>query len=524
MPKDEMPIEQQPVMSPSLPAPSAGGSNRRLRLWLLCGVGVAAAMTLLAVLVAVFVTGANPTAPPPVFNPKDSPWWWSRMACYLGAAIVFILGMLALPKVLPAAWGHRRLIVVMILFAVAMRAPLFFIPGKNGFDYNNYLWNGAMTAHLQSPYQYSYNQIRLEGKGNQAVRDLVEEKGSSALAPVAYTGKEILARANHPNGPPGYPPVAEGLFGLGHLLTPFNLTGWRLILLALDLLTAVLTLSLIRGAGMPLAAWSAYLWNPLLLFETYVDGHVEIAAVALVVLAVWLLSRRYFIAFGAVVAQAMAVKLWPAYFLVYLVRPAWRHKWKVLLALVVFGILGAELMVPYLIAIHGTTSVAWYVGSSHDNQGLHYLLDQANESVVQWLGLHEKSDRLARMAGYALWLIVLAWSVLRRWDNAYQLCFRVGVALLFFWLQQATIYPWYYQAVIPFAAVTLRPSLLAWTLLLPLTQLPLADPVFEDWYNWNYLMLIVHAPVGLLLVLELFNWPRRPAQAKASAPAPAGPA
>lgn len=492
---------------------TVGGALRRLLLWLLCGVAIVAAMTTLSVLVSTIYPGGTNTMEEKAAIALDTPWWWVRMICYMSAAVVFILGMLLLPKALPQALTGRRLVVVIFLLAMAMRAPLFFIPAKNGFDYNNYLWDGAMSGHLQNPYQYKYSEIRNEGKGNTTVRGLVEKQGSSLLAPRAYTGKEILGRTNHQGMQSAYPPVAQFFFGLAHRITPFNVTGLRLLLLGMDLLTALLVLSLIRKAAMPLAALSAYLWNPLLLFETYVDCHQELVTVAIIVLAVWLLSRKRFVSFAATAALAMAAKVWPAFIMIYLIRPAWKNKKILIIALAVFAVLGAGIMAPYYLELRNNKTLAWYAANSHDMQGLHILLDKANEKIVQWLGLHETNDRIARNMGYAIWFIVLAWSAFRRWDNPYQFCFRLGIAMLIFWLQAATIYPWYYQTVIPFAAITLRPSLLAWSLLMPLGQMVLADQTFNMFPVEDIIVWGVHLPVWILLGLELLGWPRRPAQA-----------
>jgi hypothetical protein len=518
-------------------------------LWAAHGIFLAGLFAFLAIAVNTFAY-ANPLASAEQRAAQDPLWWWTRMIVFLTAGLVYLLGLLLLPKpatrplpfnpstgrFTPAPVHPARIPVKLILFillvAVAMRAPAFFMPAKNGFDYNRYLWDGAVLAHGQNPYQYTPEEILKQGKGDATIRSLVKLKGSGAFDHVAYTGGDILDRFNHPDQRTPYPPLAQAFFALGHLITPFNLTGWRVVLMLFDALAALAVLSLLRSSKLPVVWWAAYLWNPIVIQETYIDAHLEMVVAAGLIAFAWCLCRKKFITSAVILAAAAAVKIWPAALILFILRPAWRQKVQLLLALAVFAVVAAALLLPQRFATGPTKTegVGTYLWSSHDNQGAHQLCDKAEgylrdqvpaiqnlgHRFEQLLHLRDHSDVLARIFGYLLpWLAFLTWMALRPWQNSYQLCFNMGLAMLMFWLLAPTNYPWYFTTVLVFGAVTKRPALLLWSCTLTLTHLLMGADFLPHNHFWafvaqhNLIIWTVHLPIWILLILEIFNLPRR---------------
>ena len=107
--------------------------------------------------------------------------------------------------------------------------------------------------------------------------------------------------------------------------------------------------------------------------------------------------------------------------------------------------------------------------------------------------------------GRGLMMLVLLsavlWLGLRQPCNTITLCRRIGLAILLMLLLSPALWPWYYVAVIPLAAVASpRLGLILWTALLPLCYL---EGDLLSMYDLTYLM---HLPVWLILVGE-WIWP-----------------
>lgn len=471
------------------------------------------------------------------------------MMLYLCAAVTFGLTVIVMPRATLRPW----MIGAIVLVAVGMRAPMFAVPHRGGVDFNRYLWDGAMSAHGRNPYQYSPRQlldmlkpttpVKLAApwQGQQAgsevsvdrraARTMIQTGAATATAQTQLDapdaeleqlireGSTILGQCNHPTLRTPYPPAAQGMFALAYRIAPFSLNAWRAVLAGFDVLAAIAVLGLLWRSRLPLAAWSVYLWNPLLVMEIYYSGHMEIAVAAAVAIFAWLLVSGRLAWAAAALAWAAAAKAWPLLLGAFLVRAGWRDKRRLAVAMLVLGVLVAATMIPYTLANRGNNSgPGTYAKTSHDNYLAHWVFDRVDQKVLGPMGLieptsdelgHRKLDQYARMMGSALTVLAALWIGLRRPSSRADVtCLRLGAVMILYLLLGPTTYPWYYVGIIPLAAVSGRPSLMAWSVLLPMAYFPRAlfpqTVIFGD----GPLMMLVHLPVWILLGLELVRWPR----------------
>ena len=114
--------------------------------------------------------------------------------------------------------GPRRVsrwsAAAMVLLALAMRLPWFFVPAQPGDDYRRYLWDGAVTANGLNPYAHSPEDVARRDVGDPQWRRL------------AQRGQATLTAINHPHLRTIYPPAAQGAFALAYRISPFSLTAW----------------------------------------------------------------------------------------------------------------------------------------------------------------------------------------------------------------------------------------------------------------------------------------------------------
>ncbi len=386
----------------------------------------------------------------------------------------------------PAIW------VVMIAVAVLMRLPCFFVPASSGGDYCRYLWDGAVTAKGINPYVHSPQQVSQGRVDNLTLEQL------------ARSGRVTLEGINHPELRTMYPPIAQGAFALAHWIAPFDLTGWRIVLLAFDVLAALAVVGLLRATGSPLSLAFLYLWNPLLVTETYGSCHLDILAAAMVAMFAWALVTNRPIAATIALALAIGVKLWPVLLLPFLLRLLW-GKWRRLAASA--GILGALVVmmaIPFASAFgaESDSGLLTYARVWTGRSGAYLAFDKLGWWLRGELSLGMDGHYVGRGLMMLVLLSAVLWSALRQPCNTITLCRRIGLAILLMLLLSPALWPWYYVAVIPLAAVASpRLGLILWTALLPLCYLE-GDLVFR--YDLTYL---VHLPVWLILVGE-WVWPR----------------
>ena len=444
----------------------------RLWFWLSCGVG------LLGLMIAAAIEGRSR----PVW--VDGPAGIGPLTILsVAAGAVYLIAVLLAPRGRLKAWQ----IILLVLVAVGMRLPMWLAPPVHGWDYCRYFWDGALTASGVNPYRYSPQQV-VEGR----VSD-------PKVARTVQQGQEFLEGINHPHLRTLYPPIAQGIFAAAYWLKPFDLTAWRLVLLAFDAAAAALVILLLRRAGLPVAMCAIYLWNPVLVSETYFYGHVDLALGAVVLLFAWALVSRRIILAGVVLALAVGIKLWPALLIFFLIRQGWAQKRKLVLSLVIFCLLLGLMAIPYLAAF-GSQGDSGLLTYSSDWQWRHgaYALFARLGWWLKWV-LHLSVE--GRMVGRGLMMLVLlavaVWQGMRRDRNAKSLCASMAVVGVMMLLLGPTLWPWYYVGLLGLVAVGGCPvAALAWAALLPLANLP------EGSMPEGLLVCLLHMPIWILLAVQ----------------------
>ncbi len=413
-----------------------------------------------------------------------------HLPLYVLAAMIHLVAILDSRQVRDS----RSALIFVVALALLLRAAAFLTPESREGDYYRYMWDGAVAAHGISPYRFPPAQV-LDGK--------VE---SPELLKLSQEGRDVLKRINHPELRTLYPPVAESLFALGYWIGPFNSTAWRAVLLLLDVGAGALILLMLQWAKLPVAWSIAYLWNPLLVVETYHYRHLDLALAPFLLLFLWgaWKKRPYLAACG--LAAATAVKIWPVLLLPVLLTRFWSKRLLLVKATLAFTILLALLFVPYWASVRtapssGTVAYAttWY----------------ANELAfrpIQAMGL-----KLSRMAGYAVEGRVLARAILlvlllgtalglglrARGRGVEHTALAISTVVLLMLLAGPTVYPWYFLPAVALAPFLKRPAFLFWTPLLILTYLSRSAP------HPSWLLLMVHLPAWLILILQLRELFRR---------------
>lgn len=408
------------------------------------------------------------------------------LLCELGACGLYLI----IVGTVRTHYVGRLHLTGIILVGVLLRLITMQSIPVQGSDYYRYLWDGAVTANGISPYAYSPENI--------LQNQISDEDVSPNLQQLAQKSENILRRINHPHLRTIYPPVAQGLFALAYLLTPFKILGWRIVLLVFDVIAVVLLLLMLRSAKLPLVYIVVYLWNPLLIYETHCRGHLDLIVGVLILLFVWALIRHYIVIAGVVLALAVGVKLWPLLLIPFLIFPLRRNLASTAKTLGVFAGVTLLIMIPFTTAMRHSpdSGVVAYIQTWDANAGTYWAFNWIGCGLAEIFANRIDGRILARGMVVLIVFIVSIWQARKTGKDTRQLSRRIGIVFILMLLLSPTVYPWYYIVVIPLAALALRWTFLLWTLLLPMSYFS------NDIVNHNMLMLLTYTPVWVLWLRE----------------------
>jgi hypothetical protein len=337
-----------------------------------------------------------------------------------------------------------------IILAAGLLARILLLPGAPTLseDVYRYLWDGHLVAHGVNPFPHAPSDPELTPYRNGLLRHL-----------------------NHADVPTIYPPLAQLLFAstAAILETPL---AWKLMLLALETILVLAVLRLLRNRGLPRERLLLYYWNPLVLVESFGSGHVDLAAAALLLLALWLYEENRRARAGIAFALAVLTKLVPAVLLPWLIR----RRAGILLATA--AITAAVLYAPFVPAGSSLwTGLTIYARHWEFNGAAYHLLHHAVAS--------EETIRRILAAAFLLASILIAW----RAGTAPQAAF---LGLVAFVLLSPTVFPWYLVPIVALLPLYPDAGMIFFSGAVLLSYIPL--PAYRATGTWSL--------PGWILVLE----------------------
>ncbi|MDA0578699.1 MAG: hypothetical protein O3B24_11450, partial [Verrucomicrobia bacterium] len=328
-------------------------------------------------------------------------------------------------------------------------------------DYWRYLWDGAVVAHGQNPYAHAPQSFLAANES--------PEVSLSAFDPLVRDGHSVLERINHPSLRTIYPPLAQAAFALAHLLAPWSVTAWRLVLIGFDTATLALLVCLLRELRRP-PLWAAiYWWNPLLIQQSVNAAHMDVLALPFVLGALLLALRGKSVRGIALMSLAVGVKVWPVVLLPFLFRP--------LSATPRRFAAGAMVAVPILAlvtwpAVQGflnpASGFAAYAERWEMNDALFMALLYGIRLLLGWVGSPEFASPIARLVCTGLLGLWVGWLAWRPAASTIDLPERMLLAIAMVFLLSPAQFPWYSIWMLPFLALRPRLSLMLLFVLLSL--------------------------------------------------------
>lgn len=378
----------------------------------------------------------------------------------------------------------------LFILSVAMFIRLLFVARMPELsdDIFRYLWDGIQLRLGHNPYTFA----------------------PGALTPTHESLIELQPHINHPELVTIYPPVAQFIFSLA----TGSLVGLKGIFILFDLGSCVLILLLLQRLRRHPAWLCLYAWHPLAVLESSASGHVDVAAVFFILLAIYFTigpapancGRFSGLGAGAALALAIMTKVFPAIFApLLLIQLPRRARAPFLLAL---GIVCVATCVPFWPQLRNGIDTLHLYAKHWEFSGFAFRF------LREWT----ESGQNARLLLGSAFCVVFGWHWVRLYlsranpdaRNA-EPCIRtcMGISLAFL-LLTPTLHPWYALYLLAFLPLVPHAAgiTLSWAVLLSY-QVAAARAISGIWQESTLLSFYVFAAPVSALCITVFLARRR---------------
>ena len=391
--------------------------------------------------------------------------------------VLYFVGVRLVFKHLVRFGRSKGLVLMIIGFGIAFRALL--VPSEPDLlstDMYRYVWDGRVQQQGINPYLHAPDAEQLK-----RLRD-----------------DTIYPKLNRTGSPTVYPAGAQVFFRLFHLLVGDSISGFKSLLVFLELLTMSLIVLTLRAYGFDQARVFIYAWNPLVIFETGFGGHVDGLTVFLTVLAFYLNAKRKKIPAVAALACSTATKLFPA-----LLLPALLNRGERIRGTIAFLVFFLLLYLPFLnVAEKVIGFLPTYFTSPYEsfNLGLKYLImdfvPALNYAVISGI--------------FVLMLMAAAMVVFfKEKRNEQVMRFAYILIGLLIVLMPTALHPWYIIILVPFLCFYPSVAWLIFTCMITVSYLYYAPSmhILPVWVS-----LLEYLPLFAILAIESIVKHRAPRQ------------
>ncbi len=386
-------------------------------------------------------------------------------------------------------------ILIVLLFSFIFRIILINQAPWFSNDVYRYLWDGRVSDAGLNPYRYPPEHEQL----------------------IELRDGMIYPQINYPEIATVYPPVAQFFFWINFQFGN-SLVSWKIVLLIMEIfLTLVLfkLIALFKFDSMRIAIYTA---NPLVITETYLNGHLEILALLFLWLAIYLFHiRREWLSILALI-PAFLGKFLPVLIFLPFLRPKTGKKF------LIFGAICAAIVLPFafsgVIPMSGFFS---YVNRWSFNGAVFKvitsLLYMFPLKVIN-LGIYNLNDHLEsvyinqefyyKIIVVIILLIVIIDQLRKSRFSFYPAGIRpLHAAMIItgtFLLLTPTLHPWYILWIIPFLVFTPKWSWLVFTFLIQLSYQVLPNYLLHGiWQEQAWILFLEYGPFYGILIWEYLD-------------------
>jgi hypothetical protein len=343
----------------------------------------------------------------------------NNLPWFVGVALAQGLVYLASVRLVLTGGRVPGALLAVLLFAVLLRITILFAPPYLSDDIYRYVWDGRVQAAGINPYRFVPDSSELESLQDDLIFPQINRSG---YAPTIY------------------PPVAQATFLLATRVSE-SITWMKTAMIGFEALAVWMLVRLLVSLGLPAERVLIYAWNPLTVWEFAGSGHIDAAAIAFLVLALWTRRRNLPVLTGITLACATLIKVYPAAIFPAIYR---RWDWKM-----PAGFVGTA-MLAYLPYAKVGWGVLGFLPGYVEEEGLKsgerfYLRTLLHRAwPVSWF------DGVWYLALFLLLLLVVAgWFILRKQHADGDFLVRAAILASLFSVLFSPHYPWYFAWILP---------------------------------------------------------------------------
>lgn len=408
--------------------------------------------------------------------------------------LVFLLslaGLIYLYNVKEMKLVREGSLTLIIVLGILMRLVCIYSDPVLEDDFYRYLWDGAVTASGENPYEYSPGEI-LEGVGNENLQKLAGESGT------------VINEINNPGVKTIYPSVAQAVFAISHFISPWNVTTWKFILLFFDIIVLVLLLYALSYMQLPKSNVLVYWWNPLLIKEIFNSGHMDVVVFPFVILAIILLLKNRKYMSTALISIGAGIKLWPALLLpLFLKRYSGNYR-QVVSMIALFTVLSLLIFIPVLLSnVDSASGFVAYGSRWENNSSFFRIVLFGFQKIFGAVDIHP--GHAGEYARLFVLILLAVWTVFVAYGNRSLNLFRKALLIAAFaFLISPTQFPWYFTWVVLFMPFAPHISILSLTVLLPFYYLRYHfDAIGDPGFFGNFIIWVEFVPVWYFIYQAL---------------------
>ncbi|MGC8594036.1 MAG: hypothetical protein ACP5MI_00335 [Candidatus Kryptoniota bacterium] len=362
---------------------------------------------------------------------------------------------------------------VLLAIALILRIGLISVNPTGSDDYYRYLWDGKVMAHRINPYKYAPDDPAL----------------------VKLHSKNLPSKVSFPYIKTIYPPLAECLFCGAYLIGGEHFIGLKILLLLFDLLTIAGILLILNKLKLRYENVLLYALSPLVLFQFFVDSHVDGFGISFLIFALFFYLDGKKILSYILLGLSICIKPTPL-ILIPIIFFSERNTIERIKALFIPGIVCLFFYIPFVFSGSPFQALIQYA----ENWTF-------NGIVFNLLNLFINDNQKSR----ALCALLLAISYFPVLTSKKSITEKIYLSVFLLLIFSPVVHPWYLSWLV--AILPLEPELsgIAYVNLVSLTSLTVVTYQLTGlWKEYPFVLLAEYLPVLLIFIFEVMKKDRTP--------------
>ena len=382
--------------------------------------------------------------------------WHLHIPVFL--ALYFIAFAVYLYFVIQISRNREAPASIILIASIIFRLTIFWSTPSLSGDIYRYIWDGRVQNAGLSPYGYPPESNDL-----------------------AFLRNADYEKINHKDFSTPYPPAAEIYFRILAKIST-NLTVFKFGIVIFDFLLILVLRKLLQIENRNASLLLIYAWHPLPILDFAGAGHLDVIAMCLLMLTIWLVQSGLPTLSGAALALGTLTKFLPAFSLPWLIK---KGSWKMVLAgLLVTIALGWQYYTPDHRMVSGLLAFysKWWF----------------NDSIFRFLYALFDGAEIARLIGGVAIMLSLAFCWFKKYPVYRSLIIIYGTTLLF----SPVVHPWYVCWLIPLLVFHQNAAWLFFSGWVAISYIVWYVYPVGEWKHDNWLMILVYAPLYLMLLIS----------------------